>query len=187
VVRRLLQASSRHAFAQLAMPDGFWNSSVARIELPVLFGKRGTPMPGVLASATFRDELQHKLNTIAQAGARRAAPVVTRAARRFTIADPAAVIAGGPTAATSQLRQVVGAGLVNAMIPALDSALRAANDPQIAQAVAALNGVDLAQVAHALALNADNAIWYEIGNAETEIRRDPATTNDAVLVAALKG
>ena len=38
-----------------------------------------------------------------------------------------------------------------------------------------------------MALNADSAIWYEIGNAETEVRRNPEKTNDPVLIAALKG
>lgn len=185
-VRRLLQAASRHAFARLAAPDGFWDSSVARIGLPVLFGTRGAPMPGVLGQAKFRDELQHQLNTLAVRPAQQAASVVTRAARRMKVADGAAVLAAGPTSATSLLRQEVGAGLVNALIPALARALRSANDPTVAQALAALKGVDLGQVGHALALEADNAIWYEIGNSETEIRRNPEVGGDAALVAALK-
>lgn len=185
-VRRLLRLSTRNAFARLTAPDGFWNSSVARIELPVLFGRKGAAMPGVLGNTKFRDELQHRLNVVAEAGARRVAPMVTRAVRRLPVSDGAAVIAGGPTAATSLLRQQVGADLVNALIPAMRDALRAANDPQVAQAIAALRGVDLAQVGHALALNADSAIWYEIGNMETEIRRDPAAGGDAVLAAMLK-
>lgn len=185
-VRRLLQASSRHAFTRLAAPDGFWDSSVARIELPVLFGRRGQAMPGLLGQAKFRDELHHRLNTIAVRPAQQVASVVTRAARRVPVADGTAVLRGGPTSATSLLRQEVGAGLVNALIPALTRALRAANDPTVAQALGALSGVDIGQVGHALALSADNAIWYEVGNSETEIRRDPAAGGDAVLAAALK-
>lgn len=187
VVRRLLEVSTRMAFAQLTAPDGFWTSTVARIELPVLFGRPGGVMQGVLSSRPFRDQLQKKLNNLAEVGARRAAPVVADAVRSLTVADAVAVIRGGPTAATSLLRQQMGAGLVNAMIPALDDALRAADDPLIGQAMKLLTGVDLGQVGHALALNADNAIWYEIGNAETGIRRNPESSNDPVLIAALKG
>jgi hypothetical protein len=187
VVRRLLEHATRHAFATLTAPDGFWNSAVSRIELPVLFGRPGSALQGVLASAAFRDQLQHKLNNVAEAGAKRAAPVVADAVRSMSVADAVSIIKGGPTSATSLLRQQMGAELVNAMIPALDDALRVANDPLIGQALKLLTGVDLNQVGHAVALNADSAIWYEIGNAETEVRRNPEKTNDPVLIAALKG
>jgi len=46
--------------------------------------------------------------------------------------------------------------------------------------------VNIADAAHALALEADNAIWYEIGASEAEIRRNPESTNDPLLIAALK-
>ena len=50
-----------------------------------------------------------------------------------------------------------------------------------------LVGVQLTDVAHAVALAADNGIWYEIGNAEAEIRTNPALANDPALAAALRG
>jgi hypothetical protein len=73
------------------------------------------------------------------------------------------------------------------MIPALRRALRQAQDPVIAEAVAALKGVNLGDVAHALANEADNAIWYEIGGEEAAIRRNPEATGDPALIAALRG
>lgn len=186
VVRRLLELATSNAFARLTAADGFWNSSVARINLPVLFGKRGDVLAGILSSTAFRDELQHKLNNVAESGARRAAPVVADAVRVIGIDNAEALLRGGPTAATSHLRAAMGAGLINAMIPELDSALRLTNDPLIGKAIGALVGVDLGQLAHGLALEADNAIWYEIGEAEAAIRRDPQASGDAMLIAALK-
>ena len=91
-----------------------------------------------------------------------------------------------PTAATSFLRGSMGPGLVNAMIPALDDALRLTNDPLVNQAISALAGVDIGMVAHDLALEAENAIWNEIGREESSIRANPESTNDPVLIAALK-
>lgn len=185
-VHRLLTLSAQNAFARLTEPDGFWDSTVARIELPVLFGKRGGVVQGILTSGPFREKLQHRLNIVAEAGARRAAPVVADAIRTIGVENAVAILKGEPTAATTFLRDGMGPGLVNAMIPALDDALRLADDPIINQAVSVLAGVDLSSVAHALALEADNAIWYEIGAAEAEIRENPERTNDPVLIAALK-
>ena len=186
-VRRLMELASQRAFARLTAPDGFWNSAVARIDLPVLFGKPGSAAAKVLKSPLFREKLQHSLNNMAEDGARRAAPLVAEAARGISITDALALLKGGRTAATTFLRQAMGPGLVNAMIPELDQAMRAAEDPLLNQAIKALAGVDVKDAAHALALEADNAIWYEIGAMEAEIRANPEATNDPVLIAALRG
>jgi hypothetical protein len=184
VVRRLLERSTRNAFARLTAPDGFWASPVARINMPVLFGKTGKGMPGVLRQPKFREQLLHRLNVIAEDGARAAAPQVDEAIRTLTFDNPDALVMGEATSATSYLRAKVGPTLVNAMIPAMDSLLRAAGDPVISQAVAALKDVDMADAAHALALGADSAIWYEIGGEEAAIRREPAKTGDSLLIRA---
>jgi hypothetical protein len=56
----------------------------------------------------------------------------------------------------------------------------------VGQAVAQLPGVTLHDVAHAVALAADNGIWYEIGATEADIRANPQATNDPMLIAALR-
>ncbi|WP_189620180.1 DUF4197 domain-containing protein [Novosphingobium colocasiae] len=185
-VRRLLTLATQRAFAQLTRPDGFWDSTVARVELPVLFGKPGKIASVVLKSPAFREKLQHSLNRFAEDGARRAAPVAADALRSLTFTDALALLKGGGTGATTYFRQAMGPGLVNAMIPALGDAMQVANDPVLNQAIALLSGVNLGDAAHALALNIDNAIWYQIGEAEADIRRDPQSTNDPLLIAALK-
>lgn len=185
-VRRLLDRASRNAFASLAAEDGFWNSAVARIELPVLFGKRGTVAQGILTSEPFRERLQRQLNRFAESGARRAAPVVADTVRTIGIENAIALISGKPTEATTFLRGEMGPALVNAMIPELEQAMRVANDPILGQALAALAGVNLVDAAHALAIEADNAIWFEIGAAEAAIRENPEATNDPVLIAAFR-
>lgn len=178
----LMALSVRNAFAKLTAVDGFWTSAVARIELPVLFNKSN----GALGQAAFRETLKHKLNNFAEAGARAAQPLATGAIGRIPANQSRTLLRGEATAGTSYLRQQVGPALVNAMIPALEQAMRTANDPAINQAVALLSGVTLMDVAHALALSADNALWYEIGAAEGDIRANPAATGDAALIRALQ-
>jgi hypothetical protein len=187
VIERLLLLSSQRAFARLTQPDGFWDSAVARINLPVLFGRPGSTAQKILKSPLFQEKLQHELNRLAEDGARVAAPLVYHAVRHLSAADTLALLRGGNTAGTTFLRQSMGSALVNAMIPELDRVMRVAEDPVLNTAVSALTGVSLTDAAHALALEADNAIWYEIGAQEADIRKDPAGSNDAVLIAALRG
>ena len=122
----------------------------------------------------FRDRLQRELNYIAEDGARRAAPVVAEAVRTIGIENAVALIRGGPTAATSFLRGEMGPALINAMIPALGDAMR------VAQAIRSSArrsrrwpGWISAGVAQSVANSADNAIWYQIGAEETDIRAQP--------------
>jgi hypothetical protein len=184
-VHRLLELSVQNTLNRLAQPEGFWNSRLARFGVPVLF-KKGANPASPLNSTQFREQLQHKLNNFAEAGARGAVPAVTQAARNLSIPDPTAVLRGAPTYASSMLRLAMGSDLVNALLQPIEAALVAAQDPLIAQALAQLPGVTLRDVAHAIALAADNGIWYEIGATEADIRANPEATNDPALIAAIR-
>ena len=185
-VQRLLMLSAQRALAQLMMPNGFWNSRVARFGLPTLFKKTAANAAGPLGQDSFREQLQRRLNNLAESGARGAAPIVNEVARKVVVPNPAAILSKQGSAATSLLRLEAGSELVNAMRPALEQTLVAAQDPIVSQAVTALAGVSFADVAHAVALAADNGIWYEIGMVEAEIRANPALANDPALAAALR-
>lgn len=185
-IRRLLELATQNTLNRLGQPNGFLNSRVARFGLPVLFIKRGGAPAGPLATSAFRGLLQQRLNIAAEAGARGAVPLMMQAARALKVVDPAAILRGSPTAATSLLRIETGSGLVNALVPPIEAAMITAQDPTIAQAVAQLPGVTLRDVAHAVALAADNGIWYEIGATEADIRANPEATGDASLIAAIR-
>jgi hypothetical protein len=182
VIERLLELASRDAFARLTAPGGFWDSEVSRLALPDLFGRRGGVVQGILTSALFKERLQHALNDYAVEGARRAAPVVADTIRTIGWANAEALVRGGPTDATSFLRQQMGPALINAMIPELAQTMRVASDPLVNQAISALAGVDVNAVAQAVANEANDAIWYQIGLEETRICEHPDQTNDALLI-----
>lgn len=185
-IQRLLSLSAQRAFAQLTAPGGFWDSEVARFDLPELFSTGGPALRGLLTSALFKTQLQRQLNLLAERGAERAAPVVYAALRSATIADAAGIVRGGPTAATTFLRAQMGPALINALIPGLADALRVASDPVLGQAIRELSGVDLSGVAQAVAIRADNSIWYQIGAEETAIRANPQATGDPLLIGVFK-
>ena len=184
-VRRLLTLSSYAAIDRLSAPGGFYDNQVARLDLPDVFGRRGGVLANILTGVLFRDRLQRTLNRFAEDGARRAAPAVADTIRVVGFANAVALIRGGPTAATGFLRQEMAGRLVDVMFPAIGDAMRVANDPILGQALAAFSGVDVPAIARDLSIQADNAIWGEMGREESAIRADPRRTNDPILIAAL--
>jgi Protein of unknown function (DUF4197) len=183
-IRRLLRLSSQNAFALLLQPGGFYDSSVARIALPDRFGgDRGTGILSVvLQSRQFRDRLQRQLNRAAEKGAERAAPLVADAVRSVSIEDAAALVRGGPQAATSFLRGKMGTALLDSMLPGISDGLRLFDDQVIGQAVRSVTGFDIAALASDITRKADDSIWAAIGLEEAGIRADPQKTNDPVLI-----
>ena len=184
-VRRLMTLSSFVAIERLSAPGGFYDSQVARLALPEALGRRGNVLSNILTGVVFRDRLQRSLNRVAEDGARRAAPAVAETIRVVGIANAVALVRGGSTAATAFLRQEMAGRLVDVMFPAIGNAMRVANDPILGQALAALSGVDVPAIARDLSVQADNAIWGEMGREEAAIRANPRRTNDPVLIAAL--
>jgi Protein of unknown function (DUF4197) len=183
-IRRLLTLASQNAFALLLQPGGFYDSSVARIALPDRFGgDRGAGILSVvLQSRQFRDRLQRQLNRAAEKGAERAAPLVADAVRNVSIEDAAALVRGGPQAATYFLRGKMGPALLDSMLPGISEGLRLFDDQVISQAVRSVTGFDIATLAQDLTRRADDSIWAAIGLEESTIRADPQKTNDPVLI-----
>lgn len=183
-IRRLLTLASQNAFALLLQPGGFYDSSVARISLPDRFGgNNGSSIAAaILQSRAFRDRLQRQLNRAAEKGAERAAPLVADAVRNVSIQDAAALVRGGPQAASAFLRGQMGTTLVNAMLPGISEGLRLFDDQIISQAVRSVTGFDVAALAQDITRKADDSIWAAIGLEESNIRADPRRTNDPVLI-----
>jgi hypothetical protein len=186
-VRRMLELAAQRAFAKLTAPDGFWDSSVARLKLPDLLGSRGNVLASILSSALFKQRLQHEFNKIARKGAKKAAPLVADVIEKIGIDNARALLDGGPDAATAYLRRNMAGNLVQAMVPELADAIRISNEPLVGQALSRLTGVDVGAVAQQLAGEVDDSIWKQIGHEEAVIRADPAATRDPILTQVLGG
>ncbi|MCA0910930.1 DUF4197 domain-containing protein [Qipengyuania gaetbuli] len=186
-VQRLLYLSSERAFARMLDEGGFWDQQVAQVGLENLLGARGGVLGTILTSSLFKDRLYDAFGDIAYEGAERAAPIVTDAVRVIGIQNAVALVNGGPTAATGFLRGEIGTRLIDAMVPELGTAMRVAQDPLVGQALAALTGVNVSQVATRVADRIDDTIWNEIGNEEAAIRRDPRSTRDPLIIGVFGG
>jgi hypothetical protein len=183
-IRRLLGRASQNAFALLLQPGGFYDSNVARLSLPDRFGgSAGSGIVSVmLQSRSFRDKLQRQLNRAAEKGAERAAPLVAEAVRNVSIEAADAIVRGGPQAASAFLRGKMGGALVEAMLPGIADGLRLFDDQVISQAVKSVAGFDIGSLASDINRKADDAIWAAIGLEESNIRANPQSTNDPVLI-----
>lgn len=181
-VRRLLLISSENAFARLTEPGGFWDQQVAQLGLGSVLGARGDVLSRILTSGLVKDQLEDRFATLAIDASFRAAPVVTDAIQVIGLENAIALVRGGPDAASSFLRQEVGTGLLDAMVPELGQAMRLSRDPLLGQALGALTGVDVAGVADRFGRQVDNAIWGEIAREEGAIRANPEATRDPLLI-----
>ena len=181
-IRRLLVLSSERAFARLTSPGGFWDQQVAQIGLNRFFGNRGSVLGNILTSTLFKNRLEGVVTDVAVDASFRAAPIVADTVRTIGWANAVDLIRGGPTAASSFLRQEMGFRLVEAMVPQVGQALRVAQDPLVGQLIAGLTGVDLGGMATTFSREVDDATWSEIGREEAAIRADPGSTRDPLLI-----
>jgi hypothetical protein len=186
-VRRLLLLASENAFARLTEPGGFWDEQVARIGLDQFLGSRGNTLSRILTSQLFKDRLEERFASFAIEASFRAAPVVTDAVEVIGFANAIELVRGGPSAASDFLRGELGTALIDAMVPDLGNAIRLAEDPLVGEALGALTGVRVAEVAGRIGREVDDAIWGEIAREEAAIRADPGSTRDPALIAVFGG
>lgn len=181
-IRRMLLLSSERAFARMTQDGGFWDQQVARVGFGEMLGARGNVLSNILTSALFKSRLEDALADIAIEGSARAAPIVADTVRTIGFANAVALVRGGPSAATSFLRGEMGGELIDVLVPEIGDALRVARDPLVGQALSALTGVDIPQVANTFAREVDDTIWNEISREEGSIRANPRATNDPLII-----
>lgn len=184
-IRRLLSLASQRALAGLMAENGFFDSSVARIDLPPELGGPGASslLSRVLRTGPVKDRLLRQVNRAAEKGAARAAPIIADAITNLSIADAAAIISGGSGAATALLERAMGRGLIGAMLPDIDGGLRLFDSQVVAEALRLVSGIDLPRLANDVAGRANDAIYRAISAEEAAIRANPAATRDPLLIA----
>ena len=183
-IRRLLSLASQRAFAALMADNGFYDSNVARIDLPPELGGPGASslLARALRAGPIKDRLTRQVNRAAEKGAARAAPIVADAITTLSIADAAAIISGGSNAATALLESAMGRRLVGAMLPDIDGGLRLFDSAVVTDALRLVSGIDLPRLTRDVSDRAHDAIYRAIASEESSIRADPAATNDPLLI-----
>lgn len=108
--------------------------------------------------------------------------MVTDAVEVIGLANAIELVRGGPTAASTFLRQDMGTALIDAMVPELADAIRLSRDPLMGELLGALAGVDVGGLAMRVSREIDDAVWGEIAREEAAIRADPRSTRDPLLI-----
>jgi hypothetical protein len=180
-IRRLLTISSQRAFTRLLTEEGFFADELARVDLPDELGRSGAIASTLLRTPVVQDRLLRVMNRAAAEAAEAAAPVVYERISNMTISDAAALVRGGPTAATSFLQQQLGTAIVDAMFPGVGSALRLFDNGVINQVVQAATGLNFPALQRHVASEAATGIYRAIAREEAAIRADPRATGDPVL------
>ncbi|NJS15108.1 MAG: DUF4197 domain-containing protein [Sphingopyxis sp.] len=183
-IRRLLSLASQRALTALMADNGFYDSSVARIDLPPELGGPGASslLTRALRAGPIKDRLLRQVNRAAEEGAERAAPIVADAITNLSIEDAAAIISGGSNAATALLESTMGRRLVAAMLPDIDNGLRLFDSAAVSEALRLVSGIDLPRLARDVSDRAHDAIYRTIASEEAAIRANPAATNDPLLI-----
>ena len=182
-IRRLLTLSSQRAFARLATREGFFADEVARVNLPTQLG--GTAFTRSLAvllgTRMVQDRLLRVVNEAAAQGAALAAPAVYESIRGMSIADAAAILRGGPTAATDYLQRDMGDRIFEIMFPAIGEAMQVADDALVQRALRIATGIDFRGLQADVTRKAAMGIYRAIGREEAAIRANPGASGDPVL------
>ena len=126
-----------------------------------------------------------QVNRAAEAGAELAAPIVAETIRNMSIADAAAIINGGPRAATSLLQGQLGNTLVDRMLPGVGNGLRLFDNEIINLVLSQATNVDFSSISRDVTNKVSDAIYRSIGAQEESIRANPRATNDPLLIAVL--
>lgn len=184
-VRRLLGLSAQRAFASLLAENGFYDSQVARIQLPDQLGGRQAMsiLSAILQSTAFRDRLARSLNRAAERGAALAAPVVTDVILGMPIRDVIGIVRGGPSAATTLLEGALGDRLITTMLPGVGEGLRLFDSAIVQQALRAATSIDLAGLREDVTRKASEGIYRAIAREEAAIRANPQATGDPLIAA----
>ena len=182
-IRELLTISSQRALARLLQPNGFFDSQVARIDLPPELGGSGAAslLSRVLTSGPIKDRLQLQVNRAAERGAENAAPLVYDAIRTMSIVDALAVVRGGPSAATALLERQMGDALIGAMFPGIADGLRLFDSGVVTEALRLATGIDFNGLTRDVSRKASDGIYAAIGQEEAAIRANPSSSNSTLI------
>lgn len=184
-IRRLLTLSSQRAFAALMQENGFFDSQIARINVPDQLG--GAAASGIVAALlrteAFQSRLMRQVNRAAEKGAALAAPIVTDAITSLSVEDALSVVRGGSSAATDNLSSALGTRLVEAMLPGVSDGLKLFDSTIVTQALKVATGIDFAGLRDDVTRKASDGIYRAMANEEAAIRANPNATGDPLLMA----
>ena len=177
-LKEALRIGTQNGTTRLAAADGFFSNAAVKILMPEEAVKVESTLRSI-GLGSLVDKAVLSMNRAAEDAARSAAPIFVNAIKEMTITDAIGILKGGDYAATGYFKDKTTLPLTNAFRPVIEKALARVdatkywNDVFTAYNKFAAKPVntDLAAYVTERALT---GIFYEVGQEELKIRKDPA-------------
>lgn len=191
-LKEALRVSTGKAVASAGRPDGFLKNAAIRILLPPKLQSAGKTMRLIGMGAQV-DELEVGMNRAAEQATPQAKEIFLDALGKMTFSDARGILTGGDTAATDYFKRQSSQDLATAFAPIVHQAMLKVG------VIQQYNRLTQKSVAARFApgrnLNLDDyvvtktldGLFYELGEEEKKIRKDPAAQTTALLKEVFGG
>jgi len=187
-LKQALVKGTEKSTRQLSAADGFLQNAAIKILLPPE-AQKAEKMLRSAGLGKLADDAITSLNHAAEDASKQAAPIFVNAIKQMSIQDAWGILKGGDTSATHYLKTKTTSPLTSAFKPSIDQSLQKVNATKywgdFANAYNKLNflggeklNTDLSAYVTDKALD---GIFYEIGQQEKQIRKDPAARTTELL------
>jgi hypothetical protein len=190
-LKQALQVSTSKAVALTGRPDGFLKNEAIRIALPPKLETIGRGMR-MLGMGDKVDALETGMNRAAEQATPQAKQIFLAALRKMSFDDARQILTGKDTAATEYFKRTSSADLTTAFSPIVHTSMQHVGVVQQYDRViksapggsAIANEFDLDKYVVGKTLD---GLFYELGQEEQKIRKNPAAQTTALLKEVFGG
>jgi hypothetical protein len=184
-LKQALQLSTGRAVALIGKPDGFLKNDAIHIVLPPKLETVGKAMR-MFGMGGKVDELETGMNRAAEQATPQAKQIFLAALKKMSFDDARKILSGTDTAATDYFKRTSSANLTTAFSPIVHTSMekvgviqqydRVISSAPGGSALAGEFDLDKYVVGKTL-----DGLFYELGQEEKKIRKDPAAQTTALL------
>ncbi|HUN01423.1 MAG TPA: DUF4197 domain-containing protein, partial [Niabella sp.] len=177
-LKEALSMGTQNGTGKLAAADGFFSNAAVKILMPEEARKVESTLRNI-GLGSLVDKAVLSMNRAAEDAAKSAAPIFVNAIREMSITDALGILKGGDYAATDYFKSKTTLPLTNAFRPVIEKALTKVdatkywNDVFTAYNKFAASPVNTDLAAYVTERSLAG-IFYEVGQEELKIRKDPA-------------
>ncbi|HTN05197.1 DUF4197 domain-containing protein [Agriterribacter sp.] len=177
-LKEALRIGTQNGAGKLASADGFFTNAAVKILMPEEAQKVESTLRSI-GLGSLVDKAVLSMNRAAEDAAKSATPIFVNAIKEMTITDALGILKGGDYAATSYFKDKTTLPLTNAFSPVIEKALTKVNatkywnDVFTAYNKFSAKPVNTDLVAYVTEKSL-TGIFYEVGQEELKIRKDPA-------------
>jgi len=184
-LKEALETGTKRGTEKLSTVDGFFKDAVIKILMPPEAKKAEQTLRNVGLGKQV-DNAILSMNRAAEDAAKSAAPIFINAIKQMSIQDAFGILKGGDFAATSYLKQKTTSSLTEAFRPVIENSLKKVDATKYWNTVFTTYNkfssekvnTDLAAYVTEKALA---GIFYQVGQEEQKIRKDPVARTTDIL------